>query len=257
MTSQWRLDSLVAAEALPSPNHGERRDGRRPDMLILHYTGMPQARQALDWLRDPASEVSAHYFIFEDGRVAQLVPEARRAWHAGAGSWGDDTDINSCSIGIEIANPGHDGGLPAFPDAQIAAVIALSKDIVARWSIPADRLLGHSDVAPGRKQDPGERFPWADLHSAGLGHWVGPAPIANGHAVSRGHQGPEVEALQRMLADYGYGMPVTGAYDERTEAVVAAFQRHFRPERVDGIADGSTVATVRALVASRPVGGIA
>src|SRR5919205_26814 len=139
MISQMRPDSPVASEVVPSPNHGERRNGRRPDMLVLHYTGMPDARQALDRLCASDSEVSAHYFVFEDGRVVQLVPEERRAWHAGAGSWGEDTDINSCSIGIEIANPGHDGGLPPFPEAQIASVTRLCRDILERWSIPPDR----------------------------------------------------------------------------------------------------------------------
>jgi N-acetylmuramoyl-L-alanine amidase len=252
MTSQWRADSAVASSVVPSPNHGERRNGRRPDMLLLHYTGMPTAEGALQRLCAPTSDVSSHYFVFEDGRVVQLVPEARRAWHAGAGSWGADDDINSCSIGIEIANPGHDGGLPPFPEAQIAGVIALSRDIVARCSIAADRVLAHSDVAPGRKQDPGERFPWAALHRAGVGHWVVPSPIGDGPALARGDRGPGVEAARTLLAGYGYGLPVSGVFDETMEAVVAAFQRHFRPARVDGVADESTLATLRNLIASRP-----
>ena len=189
MTSPWRADSPVAAEVLPSPNQGERREDRRPDMLLLHYTGMPRTDEALAWLCDPASSVSCHYFVFEDGRIVQLVPEARRAWHAGAASWGADRDINSCSIGVEIANPGHDGGLPPFPAPQIAAVTALGRDIVSRWSIPPERVLAHSDVAPGRKQDPGERFPWADLYRAGVGHWVQPAPIRDGRALGPGDSG--------------------------------------------------------------------
>jgi N-acetylmuramoyl-L-alanine amidase len=250
--TQPRPDSPVAAEAISSPNHGERRDGRHPDMLILHYTGMPDAREALEWLCNPASQVSAHYFVFENGNVAQLVPEARRAWHAGAGSWHEETDINSRSIGIEIANPGHDGGLPPFPEAQIARVIALARDVAARWSIPPDRVLAHSDVAPGRKQDPGERFPWAQLHAEGVGHWVDPAPICDGHRLSRGNQGEPVRQLQAMLASYGYGAFPTGLFDEATEAVVAAFQRHFRPARVDGVADTSTVMTLRNVISSLP-----
>jgi N-acetylmuramoyl-L-alanine amidase len=257
MTLSARPDSPVAAEVHSSPNHGERRDGRRPDMLLLHYTGMPHTEEALAWLSNPASGVSSHYFVFEDGRVVQLVPEARRAWHAGAGSWGGDHDINSCSIGVEIANPGHEGGLPSFPKAQVAGLIALAKDIVARWSIPPERVLGHSDVAPGRKQDPGERFPWADLHRAGLGHWIEPAPIRDGRSLARGDRGAEVEAAQAMLAQYGYGVPLSGVFDEGTEAVVAAFQRHFRPARVDGIADESTLATLRDLMTARPSSRIA
>jgi N-acetylmuramoyl-L-alanine amidase len=221
-------------------------------MLLLHYTGMPGAEEALAWLCNPASGVSSHYFVFEDGRVAQLVPEARRAWHAGAGSWGADHDINSCSIGVEIANPGHDGGLPPFPEAQIAGVIRLARDIVARRSIPPERVLAHSDVAPGRKQDPGERFPWAELHRAGVGHWVEPVPIRDGPSLARGERSAEVDAAQAMLAQYGYGVPQSGVFDDATEAVVAAFQRHFRPERVDGVADASTLATLRDLLAARP-----
>jgi N-acetylmuramoyl-L-alanine amidase len=221
-------------------------------MLILHYTGMPDAREALEWLCNPTSEVSAHYFVFENGDVAQLVPEARRAWHAGAGSWDGDTDINSRSIGIEIANPGHDGGLPPFPEAQIARVVALARDIVARWSIMPERVLAHSDVAPGRKQDPGERFPWAQLHAQGVGHWVDPAPTSDAPSLTRGDRGQRVDELQAMLASYGYGIPRSGAFDEATEAVVAAFQRHFRPARVDGLVDASTLATLRDLIASRP-----
>ena len=252
MTPQSPSDSPVVAEVIPSPNHGERRDGRRPDMLILHYTGMPDARQALEWLCDPASEVSAHYFVFENGDVAQLVPEVRRAWHAGRGSWNGETDINSRSIGIEIANPGHDGGLPPFAEAQIARVIALARELVARWSIPPERVLAHSDVAPGRKQDPGERFPWSQLHAEGVGHWVDPTPIIEGPCLSRGDRGDTVEALQAMLASYGYGIPQSGAFDDETEAVVTAFQRHFRPARVDGVADTSTLATLRDLIVSRP-----
>ena len=252
MTSHERADTPVAAEVVASPNHGERRNGRRPDMLLLHYTGMPRAEEALAWLCNPASGVSSHYFVFEDGRVTQLVPEARRAWHAGVGSWGGDHDINSCSIGVEIANPGHDGGLPPFPEAQIAGVIGLAKDIVARWSIPPKRVLGHSDVAPGRKQDPGERFPWGELHRAGVGHWVEPAPIRNGQPLARGDRGAQVAAAQAMLAQYGYGVPQSGVFDDATEAVVAAFQRHFRPERVDGVADASSLATLRDLLAALP-----
>ena len=252
MANRLQPDSPAAARVIPSPNHGERRGDRRPDMLILHYTGMPNEAQALQWLCNPVSEVSAHYFVFENGHVAQLVPEARRAWHAGKSFWAGELDINSCSIGVEIANPGHDGGLPPFGEAQIGSVIRLCRDIVVRWSIPADRVLAHSDVAPGRKQDPGERFPWERLHQAGLGHWVRPAPIRDGRFFARGEQGQPIEALQAMLALFGYDVPITGTFDADTEAVVAAFQRHFRPERVDGIADASTITTLRDLIAARP-----
>ena len=232
-------------EPHPSPNHGERR-GAPTDILLLHYTGMPgPAQAALDSLCYPRSEVSAHYFVFEDGRILSLVPEARRAWHAGAASWAGETDINSRSIGIEIANPGHPGGLPPFPEAQIDAVIALCRDILGRHPIPSHRVLAHSDVAPGRKLDPGERFPWASLAAAGVGHWVEPCGVAGGRLVARGDRGRPVEALQAMLALYGYGITIDGDFGPQTEAVVAAFQRHFRPALVDGVADASTIGTLR------------
>ncbi len=247
-------ESSCAAAFLASPNHGERKDGRRPDTIILHYTGMASSTAALDWLRDPASKVSCHYFIWEDGRIVQLVSEGRRAWHAGQSSWFGETDLNSASVGIEIANPGHDGGLPPFPDAQIVSVVALCQDLSGRLEVPAARILAHSDIAPLRKSDPGENFPWARLHQAGIGHYVAPIPIVG--ADSDQQEDPssaEIEALQSLLAAYGYDVPVNGAYCAKTEAVVRAFQRHFRSERVDGIADRSTVATLRELIRTLPV----
>ena len=241
-------DSPLVSRLLPSPNHGERRGAGRPDCLILHYTGMPTLQGALDLLTDPKREVSAHYVIAEDGEIWQLVPEARRAWHAGVARWKSETDLNSCSIGIEIANPGHDGGLPPFPDGQIAAVIALAKDIASRWKLKPERVLAHSDIAPARKRDPGEAFPWARLAAAGIGAWVEPAPIAGGPLFQPAQEGPPVRAIQAMLAVYGYGIELSGVYDKPTETVVAAFQRHFRPERVDGLADASTLKTLKALI---------
>jgi N-acetylmuramoyl-L-alanine amidase len=245
VTSLPATGPLIAS--CPSPNHGERKEGPT-DILLLHYTGMPAHEGALRWLCDPASNVSCHYFVHEDGRILSLVPEDRRAWHAGAGSWADATDINSRSIGIEIANAGHPGGLPPYLDAQIEALIALCRDIVGRHPIPAHRVLAHSDVAPGRKLDPGEHFPWARLASAGVGHWTAPADFTDGRVHSRGDEGAPIEALQGMLALYGYGVEVTGLFDGRTADVVAAFQRHFRPARVDGIADRSTIETLHALL---------
>jgi N-acetylmuramoyl-L-alanine amidase len=245
-------DSCVVAEVLGSPNHNERKDGRRPDMIVLHYTGMRDADAALERLNKPKGEVSAHYFVFEDGRIVQLVPESRRAWHAGAGSWAGESDINSCSIGIEIANPGHEFGYRDFPSRQIAAVTALCRSIQTRHSIVATRVLGHADIAPGRKQDPGERFPWRTLFDSGVGHWVKPAPITtDGMRLSLGDHGEAVEALQSALQDYGYGVEVNGNYDSDMHDVVAAFQRHFRQERVDGVVDESTRATLQELLAQR------
>jgi N-acetylmuramoyl-L-alanine amidase len=246
-------DSSVAASVQPSPNHGERRHGMTPDMIVLHYTGMADGEAALHKLCARGSEVSAHYVVLEDGRIIQCVRETRRAWHAGESSWAGETDINSCSIGIEIVNPGHDFGYPDFPRRQIAAVIALCRGLVARRKIRPDRVLAHSDVAPGRKQDPGEKFPWRLLHDSGVGLWVKPAPIAldDGPQLAPGSAGEPVGALQAKLAGYGYGLAVSGRYDEVTRDVVAAFQRHFRPERVDGVADASTLATLDALIDAR------
>lgn len=242
----------AGASVAPSPNHGERADNCLPDMIILHYTGMPSADGALSWLCNPESEVSSHYFVHEDGRVVQLVPEGRRAWHAGKSFWAGATDINSRSIGIEIANPGHVGGLPDFPAEQIRAVIQLCADCGERWSISPERVLAHSDVAPVRKVDPGENFPWKTLYENGVGHWVEPGSVTGGRFFQRGDAGQPVEALQSMLSFYGYNVEITGSFCEKTEGVVAAFQRHFRPSRVDGIADFSTIDTLHRLLTELP-----
>ncbi|MDB5595966.1 MAG: N-acetylmuramoyl-L-alanine amidase [Hyphomicrobiales bacterium] len=247
-----RPDSALAAKVFPSPNHGERVGVTRPDMIVLHYTGMPTGAEALLRLCNPVTEVSCHYFVWEDGGILQLVPEARRAWHAGLSSWAGETDLNSHSIGIEIVNPGHEGGAPLFPPEQIGAVADLCVDIVARHGIPAERVLAHSDIAPARKRDPGEIFPWDVLHQRGVGHLTPASPIAGGRFFARGDEGQPVQALQAMFGLYGYGIAVTGVYDEATEQVVRAFQRHFRREQVDGVADSSTITTLRDLIASRP-----
>ena len=241
-------DSPLVARFVPSPNHGERRGYGRPNCLILHYTGMPTGDAALKTLTNPASEVSAHYLVWEDGSIDQLVAERDRAWHAGKGSWKGESDLNSASIGIEIVNPGHDGGSPPFPERQIEATIALAQDIGARWAIAPERLLAHSDTAPARKRDPGEAFPWGALWRNGVGHWIQPAPITGPPLFIHEQAGPPVRALQAMLALYGYGVEITGIYDRQTRHVVTAFQRHFRPERIDGEADASTIATLKALI---------
>ncbi|CAM5434343.1 N-acetylmuramoyl-L-alanine amidase [Aquamicrobium terrae] len=238
------------ADVRVSPNFGPRRGASAPDMIILHYTGMETGAAAEAWLCDPASEVSSHYLVHEDGRVVQMVRESDRAWHAGKSSWRGITDVNSCSIGIEIVNPGHTLGYRAFPKRQIAAVIALCQGIACRHAVLPERVLAHSDVAPGRKIDPGERFPWAALAQAGIGHFVAASPIRRGAVIGPGDTGAAVEELQSMLALYGYGVDITGTFDRQTEIVVAAFQRHFRPRRVDGLADGSTVRTLRRLLSS-------
>ena len=252
LVSAFRPDSCVVAEVRVSPNHGERKLGAKPDMIVLHYTGMPDTEAALAKLCAPGSEVSAHYVVMEDGYIIQCVPEARRAWHAGAAVWEGESDINSCSIGIEIANPGHSHGYPHFPKRQIAAVTTLCRSIFTRYRIPARRVLGHSDVAPTRKQDPGEKFPWQVLHAAGIGLWVKPAPItAGGPIFALGESDPAIAEIQALLAKYGYDVSASGKFDGATRDVIVAFQRHFRPARVDGIADTSTVATIKSLLAAR------
>jgi len=244
-------DSSVVSDVIPSANYGDRRGGRTPDMIVLHYTGMPDAEVAIRRLTVAGTEVSAHYIVREDGRIIQCIPELLRAWHAGASTWGDETDINSCSIGIELVNGGHDYDLPAYPLRQIAAVIALCKGIMIRRNIPRERVLGHSDVAPGRKQDPGEKFPWQLLADSGVGLFVLPAKILPGPSLSLGSSGADVLALQEALAAYGYTIVASSQYDSATRDVVAAFQRHFRPARVDGIADPSTLATLHDLLTAR------
>jgi N-acetylmuramoyl-L-alanine amidase len=221
-------------------------------MIVLHYTGMPDAAAALERLRAPASKVSAHYFVFEDGRIVQLVQESRRAWHAGVAFWAGETDINSCSIGIEIANPGHEHGYRPFPKRQVAAVTALCRSIQTRNTIAPVRVLGHSDVAPARKQDPGEKFPWRTLFDSGIGHWVRPAPLTHDDLLlTLGDHGDEVAAMQGALSEYGYDISTNGSYDSATFDVVTAFQRHFRPERIDGIADTSTRQTLQDVISQR------
>jgi N-acetylmuramoyl-L-alanine amidase len=212
---------------------------------------MVSDERALKWLCDPESAVSSHYFVFEDGRIVQLVDEHRRAWHAGQSFWAGETDINSRSIGIEVANPGHEFGYRPFPDAQIVSLIALCRDILARNPIPAERVLAHSDVAPLRKDDPGELFPWTTLAKAGIGVAPVAETINGGETLRFGERGEGVAAWREGLARYGYGIDPGNEFDSVTEAVTKAFQRHFRPVRVDGIVDTETVAVLAALHAMR------
>lgn len=247
-------DSACVGRLCPSPNYGGRVGRERPDSIILHYTGMADGAAALAWLCEPRSAVSCHYLVEEDGTIVQLVPETRRAWHAGRARWRGESDINSASLGIEIVNGGHDAGLPPFPEEQVGAIIALCRDLAARHSILPERVLAHSDVAPGRKLDPGELFPWGELHACGIGHWV-PERAAEGPSLRPGDRGPGVAALQSALALYGYAIEPTGLFDDGTRIVVAAFQRHFRSSRVDGIADAGTVATLDDLLRALPGAG--
>ena len=229
----------------PSPNFDARR--APPDMIVLHYTGMASGEAALARLTDPAAKVSAHYLVEDDGRTFALVPEARRAWHAGAAFWQGERDINALSVGVEIVNPGHEFGYRPFPDQQIDAVIALLTEIRSRWTIPDDRILGHSDVAPARKTDPGELFPWRALALEGHGLWVEP-PASPGAPLTIGDEGLGVLALQGALARLGYESPTTGRFEEATATLVRAFQRHWLQSRCDGVADGDTRARLMALL---------
>ena len=226
---------MIQMRERPSPNFGPRSGGI--DMLVLHYTGMTSAEAALERLCSPDSQVSAHYLIAEDGTVWRLVPEAQRAWHAGVSSWRGRRDINGCAIGIELANPGHEWGYVPFPEPQMRACEVLCHEILARHPIPPRHILGHSDVAPQRKPDPGELFDWARLARAGIGLF----PAAPSRAAET------IAEAQRLLADFGYACPQSGRLDTATRHVIVAFQRHFRPTRCDGAADAETCGLIRAV----------
>lgn len=218
---------------LESSNH-ESRDGQAVDMLVLHYTGMKSAASAMDKLINPASKVSAHYVIDELGQVFQLVEESQRAWHAGKSCWRGQTNINQRSIGIEIVNPGHEFGYRPFPDIQMQSVIALCQAILTRHKIPAQNVVGHSDVAPIRKQDPGELFDWEWLAREGIGLW----------ASGFGENISEARSLKpEALGNYGY---------DTTDmtAVIIAFQRHFRQKNITGQWDSECAAILKTLLDS-------
>jgi N-acetylmuramoyl-L-alanine amidase len=217
----------------PSPNHDARPAGAVVDTLVLHYTGMATAEEALARLGDAAAKVSAHYLIEESGAVTALVAEDRRAWHAGQSSWRGRPDVNSRSIGIELVNPGHAFGYRPFPPGQMAALLDLGQAILARHPIPPRNVVGHADIAPARKEDPGELFDWRLLAAHGIGLWPDPtiAPVA----------GPAEDLLRR----WGYAVPDLAS----VEQALVAFQRHFRPARCDGGADAETLALLGRLLA--------
>lgn len=221
----------------PSPNHEPRRV-ETVDMLVLHYTGMQTGQAALERLCDAEAKVSAHYLIDEDGTIHALVPELQRAWHAGLSYWRGETDINSRSIGIELVNPGHEFGYRAFPDEQIDALIRLCAGVLSRHPIPPWNVIGHSDVAPARKHDPGELFPWPRLKGHGIGLW----PFEGGETVD-----VDDGKLIAMLGRYGYDTT-------DPQAAIAAFQRHFRPTRIDGRNDGETAGRLARLLGGLPLG---
>jgi N-acetylmuramoyl-L-alanine amidase len=236
----------------PSPNFDART--RAIDLVVLHYTGMHDAGAALKRLSDaaplaghypgpwqasdvdpstPLPRVSAHYMVSENGAVYRLVAEAHRAWHAGVSNWEGEGDVNSRSIGIEIVNRGHDFDLPDFPLVQVDAVIMLLHDILARWELTPSRVVAHSDIAPGRKKDPGEKFPWPRLAKAGVSVW--PEYVA-----MQAESAPDIAQIQRQLRSFGYGVNQTGALDDQTRAVLEAFQRRFRPSLINGEPDAET-----------------
>lgn len=229
----------------PSPNHDARPAGAPVDILVLHYTGMRTAEEALDRLCDPGAKVSAHYTIDRDGCIYRHVDEDRRARHAGISWWAGERDVNGRSIGIELVNPGHEFGYVPFPETQIEALTELAHAILARHPISANRIVGHSDVAPARKMDPGELFPWQRLAESGIGLFppaIFPPPRAGEVRPKAGERN-----FADMLSYFGYGMPPD--VDIPLATVTTAFQRHFRPEKVDGIADDETQAQLRALLA--------
>lgn len=249
----FKADSTLVTRVHPAINVEKRRAGAAPRLVILHYTGMASAEKAIDWLAREESRVSCHYVIDDEGRITQLVPEKLRAWHAGVSYWHGETDINSCSIGIEIHNPGHADGYPEFPARQIGAVVALTADICARWTIPPQGVLGHSDVAISRKIDPGEKFPWGQLARRGVGHWVRPSRLdASDHGYADGDSCPLIDEARRLLRAYGYDVQEYGPFDEHLRRVLQAFQRHFRPALCDGQLDRSTLSTLRRLVQRLP-----
>jgi N-acetylmuramoyl-L-alanine amidase len=247
----------------PSPHFNERPTGI--DTVIIHYTDMSSAEAALAWLRNPSSKVSAHYLIDEGGTVYRMVNEDKRAWHAGESYWQGRTNLNDCSIGIELANPGHSHGYTPFPEAQIESLIKLCLDLKTRWNIPSSRILGHSDIAPSRKQDPGHLLPWKRLAHEGLGMW--PAPRQESHwggildilsqfgneigLLSHAtfvfqrhfqpHKVPQEKKLMKMLSQIGYNI-------ESPSHTILAFQRHFQPHKIDGIADQETYSLLHGLL---------
>jgi len=234
-----RLDDCGCCPSImierPSPNFEARPTGLSVDLLIIHYTGMPRAELALSRLCDPAAKVSAHYLIDEDGTTYHMVAENMRAWHAGVANWRGETDVNGRSIGIELVNPGHEFGYRPFPETQMMALEQLAADILSRHPIPPRHVLGHSDVAPGRKTDPGELFDWPRLARAGIGLWPGD---------DGDRSDPDDGGGEHLLARFGYGMGETPA---TRSAAIEAFQRHYRPSRIDGVIDRETLGRIVAL----------
>ncbi len=237
--------SLLVRE-IPSPNHDARPPDTPIDTLILHYTGMQTAGAAIARLRDPAAQVSSHYVVDEDGAILRLVPEERRAWHAGVSFWRGHTALNGRSVGIEIVNPGHEWGYRDFPVLQLAAVCDLCQAILGRHPIPPRNVVAHSDVAPERKQDPGERFPWAGFAQQGVGLWPDVPDQGTAAAIE---DAAGLLPVRQGLAGVGYDVAPEGPMDAALATVLRAFQRHWRPETVNGCADAGTRSRLTALLA--------
>lgn len=221
----------------PSPNFDERTTD--VSILVLHYTGMKDAASAIRQLANPESKVSAHYVVAEDGQIVRMVAEDKRAWHAGRSYWRGLTALNTHSIGIEIVNPGHEWGYRPFPEAQVESVIQLSKKIINRYRITRGNVVGHSDIAPARKEDPGELFPWERLAKLRLAL---PRPTKN-------LMDPQWSDGGFLLALERFGYDITDG-----PAAIRAFQRRFRPENLDGVVDGECRAILLALLLPRPTG---
>ncbi|MBL0320341.1 MAG: N-acetylmuramoyl-L-alanine amidase [Alphaproteobacteria bacterium] len=242
------MDSKLDIKYRPSPNFSSRPDGGDIDMVVLHYTGMRTGEDALERLCDKESEVSSHYLIAEDGTIYQLVQDDKRAWHAGQSAWRGKDQCNNRSIGIEIVNPGHEWGYRPFPAAQMQSVLRLCKELIRKYAISARNIVGHSDIAPTRKQDPGELFPWEWLAENGVGLWVAPDYTKDMVLLTRGDEGENVELIQKALAYYGYSIECSGKYDLDTALIVTTFKRHFCPERVNDKWDGTAAKSLLRLI---------
>lgn len=236
---------LLSIRDLPSPNQDDRPDNEPIDTIVLHYTGMRSAQAALDRLRDPEARVSSHYVVDEDGTAWRLVPEARRAFHAGISHWRGHTALNGRSIGIEIVNPGHEHGYRDFPVMQLAAVCDLCLEILSRHPVPARNIVAHSDIAPDRKEDPGEKFDWEGLARNGVGLWPDGVPDLGTSGAVR--DAGNLRDVRAALAHIGYQVAPEGALDPALATVLRAFQRHWRPEAVTGQADAGTLARLLAV----------
>lgn len=220
---------------IKSPNFNDRPNGAESiDSIVMHYTGMKTANDALKKLCDPAFEVSAHYMIYENGEVVNLVPDEKRAWHAGISCWRGKAGINDGSIGIEIVNKGHEFGYEPFPKVQINSVISLTKDLLSKYNIQPRNIIGHSDISPSRKEDPGELFPWEELSLNNIGLWPKVKVLwkKNKILVNAGSEGVSVADVQSRLQKFGYHIRVDGNYGSKMEDVVIAFKRHFVPENL-------------------------